>query len=255
MPPARKTLKQDIHVTLPGAFKGAAGAFAESLGLIDGLYRRQLSNELTLSLEKGLWNEITAKLRAGADSLSGDARAGYESGVAVLEKGIFDLFPLAAGSARVKGAMELIIGKVFSSEGDGESYYAGAAGIENGEYAQLLEEYDSNMGRFTEALMTSRGYKGKVFNGELPRVKCLDVFSLAGGLDVRHKPICVFFSGGTKENVSSLSRMTVFINLYAARFKALTEKIALRYLAGAEGLAELSRGRGREAPAHMAEGA
>ena len=220
--------------------KGAADAFMASLGLIDGIYTRQRLNELTLSIEKSLWNEITLKLRAGSDSLSGDARARYESDAVTLEKGIFDLYPLVAGSARGKDGMEVIIGKVFSSEGDGESYYSGAAGIENGAFADLLAEYDSCMGRFTEALMTSRGYKGKVFNGELPKVKCLDVFSLAGGLGVRHKPICVFFSGGTKENMSSLSRMTVFINLYAARFKALTEKITLRYIAGAEALAELS---------------
>jgi len=70
----------------------------------------------------------------------------------------------------------------------------------------------------------------------MPELRCLDVFSLSGGLNTEHKPICVFFSGGARENVSSLSNMTVFINLYQSRFKAITEKIAERYIIGAEGL-------------------
>ncbi|MEW6144380.1 MAG: hypothetical protein AB1598_05115 [Thermodesulfobacteriota bacterium] len=240
MADAGKTLTEYIHVTLPPDLKGAADSFKGSLGLIDEIYGKQLSKELTLSLEKSLWHEITENLKKCAASLSGDARRNYESGVNALERGIFDLFPLDARSGNGNEGIELIIGKVFSPEGDGESYYSGAAGAENRGYDPLLREYDDNMGLFTDALMLSRGYKGKVFQGDLPQIKCLDVFSLAGGLNARHKPICVFFSGGTKENVSSLSRMTVFINLYAARFKALTEPIALRYLAGAEALAELS---------------
>ncbi len=220
--------------------KGTANVFKESLGLIDGIYRRQLSKDLTLSLERDLWNGIAENLKKGAGGLPGDARHKYEAGVGSLARGIFDLFPLDAMSGNGKDGIEIIIGKVFSPEGDGESYYSGAAGAENREYERLIREYDENMGLFTDALMASRGYKGKVFQGDLPQIKCLDVFSLSGGLNARHKPICVFFSGGTKENVSSLSRMTVFINLYTARFKALTEPIALRYLAGAEALAELS---------------
>jgi hypothetical protein len=66
------------------------------------------------------------------------------------------------------------------------------------------------------------------------------VFSLAGGLDVSHKPICVFFSGGSPENISSLSNMSVFLNLYSARFMFLTMDIAQRYLLGSETLQDLS---------------
>lgn len=240
MAETRKTLTEDVRVKLPLNLKGAADVFKETLGLVEGMYKRQLSRELTLSLEKKLWSEVAENLKKGAAGLTGEARSKYEAGAGSLGRGIFDLFPLDARNGDGKEGVQLIIGKVFSPEGDGESYYSGAAGAENRGYDRLILEYDDNMGLFTEALMVSRGYKGKVFQGDLPHIKCLDVFSLAGGLNARHKPICVFFSGGTKENVSSLSHMTVFINLYAARFKALTEKIALRYLAGAEALAELS---------------
>ena len=236
----RKTITEDIRVTVPRELKGAADVFQETLGLVEGMYESQLSRDLTLSLEKNLWNEVVEKLKMGAACLTGGARNNYETGAGSLGRGIFDLFPLDAGRGGGKSGIQIIIGKVFSPDGDGESFYSGAAGSENRDYDRLILEYDESMGLFTEALMVSRGYKGKVFQGDLPQIKCLDVFSLAGGLNTRHKPICVFFSGGTKENVSSLSHMTVFINLYAARFKALTEKIALRYLAGAEELAELS---------------
>jgi hypothetical protein len=239
---ARKTVTEDVRVKLPQDLTDAAAAYKEALGILDSLYARQLSNDLTLSLEKDLWNEVAETLKEGGACLSGGARMSYEQGAASLARGIFDLFPLDAGSSNGKDAIEIILGRVFSPEGDGESYYAGAAGRENREYDGLISEYDGNMGLFTDALMVSRGYKGKVFQGDLPHIKCLDVFSLSGGLNARHKPICVFFSGGTKENVSSLSRMTVFINLYAARFKALTEKISLKYLAGAEALEDMTPG-------------
>ena len=236
---AGTTVTEEVRVNLPRDLNGAAASYSEALGLVNVLYERQLTRDITYSQEKDLWIEITEALKRGGSGLTGEARESYEQGTASLARGIFDLFPLDARSENGE-AIEIILGKVFSPEGDGESYYAGVAGSENREYERLIVEYDENMGLFTEGLMLSRGYKGKVFQGDLPRIKCLDVFSLSGGLNARHKPICVFFSGGTKENVSSLSRMTVFINLYAARFKALTEKIALRYLAGAEALQDMT---------------
>jgi hypothetical protein len=234
------TVTSEITVILPEDLNGAALSFGGALRIIDELNKKQLSRELTLSLEKSLWSELTEKLREGSTELPEEYRERYNAGVSGLGKGIFDLFPLTAGSAEKGKEIELVIGKVFSSEAEGESYYSGAAGVVNREYDALLSEYDGNLPLFTNSLLISRGYRGKVIQGDIPQIRCLDVYSLAGGLNVRHKPICVFFSGGTKENVSSLSRMTVFINLYTARFKEMTEKIALRYLAGAEALTELT---------------
>lgn len=240
MPDTGSTIRPELDVVLPRDLNGAARAFDDALRIIDALHKNQLSRELTLSLEKSLWNEITERLRAGSSDLPEEYRERYDAGVSALCKGIYDLFLLTAGSAEKGKEIELVIGKVFSSEGEGESYYSGAAGVANREYDELLSEYDISLPLFTESLLTSRGYRGKILQSDIPLISCLNVFSLSGGLNVKHKPICVFFSGGTKENVSSLSRMTVFINLYAARFKEMTEKIALRYLAGAEALTELT---------------
>jgi hypothetical protein len=63
-------------------------------------------------------------------------------------------------------------------------------------------------------------------------MRCIDVFSLAGELNIRHKPICVFFSGGGSENLSTLSMMTVFINVYVRRFEFISKEIARNYIEG-----------------------
>jgi hypothetical protein len=240
MPDTGNTVSTELNVVLPRDLNGTLRAFDDALRIIDALYKNQLSRELTLSLEKNLWSEITEKLRAGSSDLPGEERDRYNACVSSLEKGIFDLFPLTASSAESGKEIELLLGKVFSSEGGGESYYSGAAGAVKRDYDALISEYDAHLPFFTESLLTSRGYRGKLLRSNIPQIMCLDIFSLSGGLNVKHKPICVFFSGGMKENVSSLSRMTVFINLYAARFKEMTEKIALRYLAGADALTELT---------------
>jgi hypothetical protein len=61
-------------------------------------------------------------------------------------------------------------------------------------------------------------------------MRCIDVFSLAGELNIRHKPICVFFSGGSIESLSTLSKLTVFINVYVRRFQLISKEIARAYM-------------------------
>ena len=87
MASGRKTVTEDVRVTLPRDLTGAAASYKEALGLLDGLYARQLSNDLTLSLEKDLWSEIAETLKKGAAGLSGGARASYEQGAASLARG------------------------------------------------------------------------------------------------------------------------------------------------------------------------
>ncbi|MGH7892011.1 MAG: hypothetical protein ACREN0_07055, partial [Thermodesulfobacteriota bacterium] len=75
MAETRKTLTEDVRVKLPLNLKGAADVFKETLGLVEGMYKRQLSKELTLSLEKRLWNEVAENLKKGAAGLTGAARS------------------------------------------------------------------------------------------------------------------------------------------------------------------------------------
>jgi len=57
-------------------------------------------------------------------------------------------------------------------------------------------------------------------------MRCIDAFALSGELNIRHKPICVFFSGNEYDSASALSRLTVFINLYIIRFQIISKQIA-----------------------------
>ena len=238
----RSTAAVDITVSLPRELDEAAGSFEKALGHIDALYRMQLSGSLsgafTRARENKAWREIIETLRATSPGVPEPGRAGFDRDVRVLEGGIYDLYPLRAESGGE--LLELIVGRVFLSSGGGEGYYAGAAGALNRDYARLIEDYDRHIPLFSERLRALSGSTAITPPDALPELRCLDVFSLSGGLDVEHKPICVFFSGGGRENVSALSNLTVFINLYVNRFKAITGKIAERYISGAGPLGELS---------------
>jgi hypothetical protein len=94
----------------------------------------------------------------------------------------------------------------------------------------LIESYDEKLDLFMENLPVPEEKKGFSIKKSAPVIRCIDVFSLAGELNIRHKPICVFFSGSTPQNLSTLSRMTVFINIYVSRFKFISREIAKRYL-------------------------
>lgn len=233
------TVTVDLPVVLPKDTEGVAGYFSEALRYIDRLYQLELTGEITSTRENTLWKELVDKLGEGAGCVAGNDRGAYEAGVSSIQKGIFDLYPLAAGNSNSDG-IELIIGKVFSSGEGGKSSYAGAAGVLNVDFDNTIEEYDSRLPLFADKLRDLQGFVVPVPGDKVPEISCIDVFSLAGALNLPHKPICIFYSGGCKENLSSLSRMTVFINLYAARFKALTEKIARSYITGSEVLEDLT---------------
>ncbi|MEQ9619774.1 MAG: hypothetical protein RIG61_11465 [Deltaproteobacteria bacterium] len=239
MPEPNNTVTVDLPVVLPKDTGGIAGYFSEALRYIDRLYQSELTGGITPSRENTLWKGLTDKLSQGSGYLAGPEREAYEAGVYSVQKGIFDLYPLFAGNSN-SGGIELIIGKVFSSGGGGKRFYAGAAGVFNRNFDNTIKEYDSRLPLFADKLTDLQGSVVYSPGKQVPEISCIDVFSLAGALDVSHKPICIFYSGGSKENLSSLSRMTVFINLYAARFKALTETIARRYINASGGLEELT---------------
>ncbi len=242
----KRTAVVDVDVSLPRDLRAVSEAFLKALGMIDELYSMQLGGRvagaITRAQECRAWNGIVEALSGCAETLPEQARAAFEESLQALKGGIYDLYPVSVvGGDECRGGIELILGKVFLSSGGGEGYYSGAAGVSNSEFERLIRDYDDHMPLFAQRLEElSETCKINVPD-VIPELRCLDIFSLAGGLNTEHKPICVFFSGGPKENVSSLSNMTVFINLYRSRFKEITEKIAGRYIAGAERmLSELS---------------
>lgn len=231
----RQTVLVDIPVNIPKELTDLSKAFAYVLLNIGSLYELQLKKELSVDLENGIWREIPKQLRTA--KISGEQKNKFEEQVQTLEKGIFDLYPISVDC--LESQLDLIIGKVFASEGDRVSYYSGVAGVVNNQYTNVIDQFDSQLDNLCQKLLVSTLDQGSSIRNKAPEIKCIDVFSLAGGLDVSHKPICIFFSGESPENISSLSHMTVFLNLYTARFRALTIEVAKRYLMKAELLEEL----------------
>jgi len=226
----------DIPVDIPEELVDLSKSFAYVLLNIGSLYALQLKGNLPVGVENGIWREIPKQLRTV--EITTKQKDQYEEQIQTLEKGIFDLYPITVNFR--ESEVDLIIGKVFSSEGNNVSYYSGAAGLTNNNYINVLDQFDSKLETLCQKLSVRSSDDSESIKSKAPEIKCLDVFSLAGGLDVSHKPICVFFSGGSPENISSLSNMTVFLNLYSARFRSLTMDIAERYLSGSETLEELS---------------
>lgn len=232
----RQTVLVDIPVDIPKELSDLSKTFAYVLLNIGSLYELQLKNELPIDVENGIWREIPKQLRASA--IPEEHKLKFEEKIQILEKGIYDLYPISVDSGQ--GEMELIIGKVFASDGDRVSYYSGVAGVTNNNYNNIIDGFDSELDNLNQQLSNSPGDKSLSIKERVPEIKCIDVFSLAGALDVSHKPICIFFSGQSPENISSLSNMTVFLNLYSARFRALTIEVAKRYLVDAQFLEDLS---------------
>jgi len=232
----RQTALVDIPVDIPEELIDLSKSFAYVLLNIGSLYALQLKGDLPVGVENGIWREIPKQLRTA--EITTKQKDQYEEQIQTLEKGIFDLYPITVNFG--ESEVDLIIGKVFSSEGDSVSYYSGAAGLTNNSYINVFDQFDSKLETLCQKLSVRSSDDGESIKSKAPEIKCLDVFSLAGGLDVSHKPICIFFSGGSPENISSLSNMTVFLNLYSARFRSLTMDIAERYLFGSETIEGLS---------------
>lgn len=224
----RQTVRVDLPVHIPDELSALSKTFTDVLFNIESLYKLQLKGDISIRDERRIWNDIPETL--GSANIP-------ETHIQNLEKGIFDLYPITINSKQDE--MDLVIGKVFASEGDSISYYSGVAGVVNNSYKVVIDDFDSKLNLLCQELSAILPNETESIKDKAPNIKCLDVFSLAGAFDVAHKPICIFFSGENSENISTLSNMTVFINLYSARFKALTMEIAKSCLLGSELLENL----------------
>jgi len=223
------TVHEDINVRIPRGMSSLVLGFQSALERIDTLYKLQSESPLSAFEERKIWVEIPKLLLESTSDLSHGQEAIFHNRVLGMKKGIFDLYPITVYSPD-KSLMEFVIGKVFLSDSQKQGSYSGAAGIITRRYDETIRIYDSNLERIANTLLVTGDVKVEPVGEKVPDIRCMEVFSLKGGLNLSHKPICVFYSGGEKENLSALSHMTVFINLYVARYKAVTERIAHKYM-------------------------
>ena len=226
---SEKSAIVDLAIDVDEEVREPVYSFLEALEFIEMLYHLQNAGEGLSELEDAIFQKIVETLRRGTSYVSGEEKLDLSRKVDSISRGIYDLCSL---TLKHKGDdyIDLIIGKILSWDKDNRRCYAGAVGVSNKSFDNLIGIYDKKWDFFLEQLPVSEQYKGFSIKKGAPLMRCIDVFSLAGELNIRHKPICVFFSGGASQNLSTLSMMTVFINMYVYRFKLISKGIVRKYL-------------------------
>ncbi|MGQ0792764.1 MAG: hypothetical protein ACT4NX_01600 [Deltaproteobacteria bacterium] len=228
----KKTVIHDCAQDIASDIFDAASRFIRVMKYVDALCYLQDAEGLAATLESAVFGKALALLREAGKSLPPEAGRAFEGELALALGGrIYDLISLAASAGSGREQIELVIGKIFSSEKENRGRYAGAVGMVNGRFDGLISSYDAKLDFFLERLPAPAHIRGASIKESAPLMRCLDVIALAGELNRRHKPICVFFSGGGGgERLSTLSQMTVFLNVYVERFKLISRKIAEKHL-------------------------
>ncbi len=214
------------EISLPDDTQKILNKLLNVLDLVDALYSMQRSGSLNKILENILLKIAFDKLKDVENDMPGQYRENFKHEIARLESGIYDLISLPVTIGPGNG-LEIIFGKVFSSDNDLNECYAGAIGLSNEKYGGLISKYDSYLKNFQSLAMS----KQKIQNDfTLPVFRCIDVLRYSGDFNRLHKPICVFYSGGNRENVSALSNLVVFPNYYLLRFINISLAISHRLL-------------------------
>jgi hypothetical protein len=227
----RKTAVFDISLTIDEVSKAPVRYFLQVLCLTEAMHHLQLAGGLSTRLENEIFQQMMDLLRRGGENLSEVERADYLGRVENISRGIYDLCSLTLNKDGEE-YINLILGKIFSYEESDLRLYSGALGVANNIYSDLIKEYDNNFRRCLNKSPFKNVNDEFPDKFEFPDMRCIDVFALAGELNQRHKPMCVFFSGGDNANTSALTKLIVFINLYILRFQCITMAIAKKLLDG-----------------------
>ncbi|MCI0454067.1 MAG: hypothetical protein L0Y68_03610 [Candidatus Dadabacteria bacterium] len=226
----KKSAIVDLDMKIDEGLRQPIRSFLHALECIEMLYHMQKAGEASIiELEDGIYQKMVETLKRGASYLSGQEKLDLSSKVESMRQGIYDICSITL-RRKEEDYIDLILGKIHSWDKHNSRCYSGAVGVINKSFDNLIEGYDKKLDLFLENLPVSEEKRGFSIKKSAPVMRCIEVFFLAGELNIRHKPICVFFSGGTPQNLSTLSRMTVFINIYATRFKLISKEIARKYL-------------------------
>jgi hypothetical protein len=227
----KKTAVVDISLRIDDASKAPVRYFLQALRSTEAMHHLQLAGELNTRLENEIFQQMIDLLRLAGQNLPELQKADYLGQVEHISQGIYDLCSLTLNRDG-EGYINLILGKIFSYEKDDLKLYSGAVGVANNVYNDLIKEFDSKFRVCLKKLPFKNVAEEFPDKLEFPDMKCIDIFALAGELNQKHKPICVFFSGADNANTSALTKPIVFINLYILRFQFITMAIAKRLLEG-----------------------
>ena len=193
------------------------------LHVVDSLYSLQRSDANLGGLENYLYKEIISLLNNCTEFLPAKSSAKLKAQIKSIEKGIYDIEPIELTTSN-KNSVYLMLGKIISSE-DSKKYYSAVLGIEDKRFYRLIEDYKKE-------IQVNCGKLPLINKSEIDNIaslnnsfKCMNAIKLSGYINKKHIPFSLFFSGGAKQDLSSLSNTVLFTNIYIQRFRIISESI------------------------------
>ena len=234
----KSTAKIEISLEIESPYNETLTRLGGVLDIIDTLHRLELRGEGSTVVENALFGDITNGLADTACLLPEKPGLDLRKQIGELRGGIRDLYAVGVKKNGCNYLL-LILGKVFSTQSGNEPRWSGVLGIANRRYDELIAEFDGKIRGLLD-VPPLNNYPLPAHDLENAcNIKCVDVLRFGGELNGPHKPICVFYSGGCREKLSTLSNMVVFINLYTARFEAITKELAMKHFSDPEGLCDI----------------
>lgn len=204
-------------------------SFLNVLHLVDALYHLEASGSTPLLLENMIYQSIIGRLRQGATLLRGKERQRFSEQIEKIAGGIEDVSTVTIYNDD-REYVCLILGKIISPENKNAPLWAGAVGMVNNRFKEEIEHFERKIPHIFERISATEHTNESVPSLKPSSLLCLDGLAFAGELNARHKPICIFFSGKKTHSLASLPNMAVFINLYSARYCAISREIGIRYI-------------------------
>lgn len=197
------------------------------LNYIEILYSLDKVESRLINFEEYFYKKIIEEL---SNCFSDSNNSELESQISSISSGIYDLKTISFADEKV-GDTALLLGKVFSPEHGNKRMFTGAFGFTNVECNKLLNEFD----RQTELIYSEIPFINRHasdFVKNKSEIKCLDIVGFAGDFNKPHKPISVFYSGKSSEELSALSKVLVFTNIYFSRFQVISRQLGMRFIVG-----------------------
>jgi hypothetical protein len=193
------------------------------LDVVDSLYALQRSDTNLQGLENYLYKEIINLLKNCTEFLPADSSLKLKAQIKSIENGIYDLAPIEIETSD-KNSVYLILGKIVCPE-NSKKYYSAVLGIEDKSFYRLIEDYKKEISANCDNL--SLISKSEISNlaSLCNSFQCMNAVKLSGFVNKKHIPFSLFFSGGAKQQLSSLSNTILFTNIYIQRFKIISESL------------------------------
>ncbi|NIP37869.1 MAG: hypothetical protein GWM89_02170 [Candidatus Dadabacteria bacterium] len=224
------TLSADIDGSKYSRFIDAAllARMYEVLDVIDSLYDLQKSGAVLYQMENQKYNEIIALLYSLCELLPEKNSVFLKSQIKGIENGIYDLAALEIPVSD-KNIVYLIFGKIVSSK-DSKRYYSAALGIEEGKFYDLLAGYKKVISQNADNLKLINSSQLNYIAHQSNPFKCINAIKFSGFINKGHIPFSLFYSGGGRQQLSSLSNAVLFVNIYFERFNLISWELGKEYI-------------------------